>query len=409
MKKIHSILVAASISLAMALTPSCSDSGGGSGDDPSSSSGNALLLYITANFSDVNGDGELRWMNTNDTILDNGYIIFAQDSKVFANNGKIFVLERPFNSSTFISSGILNCLSPATGQPVSYGSDTLETGSNPYDIAFIDTLGYIAQYGLNYLYVFNVKTCQKADSIPLPILPADTASGASIKAASIKASGNTLFVVMQRWNPYSTVADSGVLLTIDATSKTLLNRIPLNYYNPQSSVLSGGKLYIASAWDLTSPPYGLGINPAQSGIEYVTLTGNTSTPLVNGTQLDNSGTGAGATSMVLGNGQLWTIAYKDWPLNQDVDANVKSVAIPGGGVGITVPNVSKANCLAYDSLTKKLFIGNGTKDSTTLNPPFYFSLKAYNTATPTVSAIDVLNSKSSDNALPPYSLAIVRW
>jgi hypothetical protein len=394
--------MAAGISLALTFTLSCSGDSGGD-DDSNSSSGGALLLNFTSNY--VNG--ALRWMNTTDAALASGSLSFNNDSKVITHGGKIFVLERPLDNSTFTSNGTLNCLSPTSGSPTSYGTAELEDGSNPYDIAFIGTTGYIAQYGLNYLQVFDVTTCGLTDTIQLPnVLPGNAVTGSSQNAASIKASGNTLLVVMQRWIQYppDTVdanreATNGVLVRINAPAKTLIDTVELNYYNPQSSVLDGNNLYIASAYDLYSS-----INGTVSGIEVVNIAASStsSTPLVNGGTL-----GGGATSMVLGDDVLWTIVYQSWG-----NATVKSVSF-GGAVLNTVPNVDKATCLAYDNVANKLFIGNGTVyDTTSTAPIFNPSLKAYYVTLPTPpppsNPIDVGNSVYP-TSFPPYSLAIVRW
>jgi len=300
MKKLHSTLVAVSISLAMALTlPSCSNGGGGGdGGDPSSSSGNALLLNFTSDYT----DGVLRWMNTADTALDAGELTgFDQDSKVFAHNGKIFILERPTDTTVtpWRTDGRLNCLSPATGQPVSYGSVPLATGSNPYDIAFIGNTGYIAQYGIDSVQIFDATNCQLNGRIGLPsTIPVQYSSSsvvATANAASIKTDGTKLYVVMQTWKSYPDTATNGALVRINLTSGYPRDSMLLNYYNPQSSILNNGNLYIASAWDLTAPPYGFGIIPAVSGVEVVNSVAGTSpqsTPFVSGTTLNGGVTRA---------------------------------------------------------------------------------------------------------------------
>jgi len=412
MKKIHSTLAAASLMLAITLTSSCTGDGGGDDEDSSSSNGvssssggalsssggNNLLLYFT---SDYMTEGVLRWMNTNATSLNpptDSLEGFNQDSKVFAYDGKIFILERPYDTSDSTNGGILNCFNPpssSSGKPVRYGQQQLAHRSNPYDIAFIGDKGYIAQYDEDSIQIFNVGDCSLNGKIPLPnVLDGDTSSRASQNAASIKANGNTLLVVMQRWNlyPYDTVPGipkTGVLLRIDAPSKTLLNRIDLNYYNPQSSVLkSDGTLYIASAFDLM-----YGIRPDSSGIEYVTSTGNTSTPLVNGT---STGLGGGPTNMVLDSTEqiLYTTVYISYG-----NAPVKRVPISGSTPFNTLPGIVQSVCLAYDKDIQRLFVGDGDPFSGSTTP----SLKFY------TSGVTSTVSLSTPPALAPYSLAILRY
>jgi hypothetical protein len=400
MKKVHSTLVAVSISLAMALTLSCSgDGGGGDGGDSSSSSGNSLLLNFTSNYN----LGELRWMPTNINSLNAGKIPFNQDSKVFAHNGKIFLLERPLITSVnpMRSDGILNCLKVTAGEPALWRADTLALGSNPYDIAFIGNTGYIAQYGINSVRIFDADSCKLGGTIPLPstipVQYSSSSASATTNAVSIETDGANLYVVMQTWIDYPTEAANGVLVRINATTKQITDTIPLTYYNPQSSILKNGKIYIASAYALAldSTPVTL----PKSGVEWVALSGSNHDTLVSGTRLNG-----GVTSMALDSaGQLYMAVYRAW-------GNVPLYSVPIGDgndtLSVSPTNIKEVTCLVYDDATEKLFIGNGTPGSTTVTTP---SLMVYNTSNGGGSATPVLNSDYPTNAYPPYSLAIVRY
>jgi hypothetical protein len=377
--------------LAILLTLSCSDSGGESGD-PADSSVNALLLNFTSNMLD---EGELRWMKTDSDSLDTLYLEFEQDSKVFAHNGKIFILERT-GAPPAPTNGTLSCLTPPLSSNSNVVRTPLDPGSNPYDIAFIGTKGYIAQYGLNYIQSFNVGDCSLAETIPLPnVMIGNPNSGATTNAASIRADGNTLLVVMQRWNPYPSyptpgVAEKGILVRIDAATKDTIDTIQLKYYNPQASVLSGGKLYIASVYAYDTIPVTL----TKGGIEYVNLNNKSaSDTLVSGTRL-----GGGATNIVLGNnGLLWTTVYWTWG-----SVTVKSVSTSDGTPSTALGSISDPTCMVYDDIENSLFVGNGTVyDSPSLTPSLKKVIGSSNS--------DVGNSQYPSKALPPYSLAIVRW
>jgi len=396
MKKVHSILVAASFTLAIALTPSCSGGGGG-GDGGGSEK--SLLLNFTSDYA----NGELRWLNPDSTplTLDNDYINFDQDSKVFAYKGQIFLLERPTvgTSPNIVTNGTLNCFDPPLSNATIPTKTALADSSNPSDIAFIDKKGYIAQYGLNYLVVFGVNGCNKLDTINLPNVISNTTMfppGSSSNAISIKAKGSTLLVVMQRWTAYPDSATNGILVRINANNKKLIDTIPLTYRNPQTSILHGDTLYIGSAFSLNDQPYGPGINTAVSGVEYVSLSNKNKGVLVSGTTLNG-----GVTSMALDSaGQLYLAVYRTW-------GNVPLYRVPPSSSGpIQVQGIVQATCMVYDYKTSKLFIGNGTAYSPSVLDP---SLMYYNTTTPAVPADTVDNSKTTDNAYPPYSLAIVRY
>jgi len=424
MKKVHSIFATAAFALAISLTPSCSGDGGG--DDGSSSSivpssssdiassssvpggssssgGGALLLNFTSNY--VNG--RLFWMDVSSSSLGGSYLSFNQDSQVFANNdnGMIYVLERSTSGTT--TNGYLNCLSLTTGSPVlmSPSHIQLAIGSNPYDIAFIGDKGYIAQYGIDSVQIFNTDDCSLVSGqIPLPsnipVIYSSSSAPTTTNAVSIKTDGTDLYVVMQTWINYPTSSPSngqpgnGALVRVNPNPGSgTRDSMLLNFYNPQSSVLSGNTIYIASTNNLDTA-----INGALSGIEYVSiggsLVGKTSDTLTTGTRL-NSGVDVGPTSMVLGNSVLWTIVYASWG-----NAIVQAIDISSGNVVYTVPttSVNAASCLAYDSVSTNLFIGNG-------NPFTTYSLISWDlSSTPTT-----IGNSSAAPVYAPYSLAIVRW
>jgi len=105
-------------------------------------------------------------------------------------------------------------------------------------------------------------------------------------ASSIKASGDTLLITLQRLENWS-ATKPGLLVRIKASTKTVIDTIQLNFYNPSSSVLSNGKLY-ASLQGAYNEDYSIDVT--KSGIAVVTLATGISEVLATGTQL---GGGAG--------------------------------------------------------------------------------------------------------------------
>jgi len=317
-------------------------------------------------------------------------------------------LERPSVGSppNITTNGTLNCLNPpstssSSSKPTHYGysPQDLGSGSNPYDIAFIGNTGYIALYGTNSVRIFDTDSCKLGSTIQLPstflVQYSSSSVVATANAASIKTDGTKLYVVMQTWKSYPDTATNGILvrLNTNGTPNNPYDIVQLKYYNPQSSVLKNDTLYIASAYNLSSPP---GIDTTKSGIEYLNgLTASTTTKLISGYSLG----GRGPTSMVLGNGVLWTIAYKEW--TTDLDAKVMSVSLVGSVDSTRVPSANKATCLVYDNNLDYLFIGNATAFSTT--PA---SLIRYNTISNSTTTI---GNSTAPAALPPYSLAILRY
>jgi DNA-binding beta-propeller fold protein YncE len=221
---------------------------------------------------------------------------------------------------------------------------------------------------LDYVQAFNPATCELGDKIDLPITEAN--------ASSIKASGDTLLVIAQRLESYA-ATKPGLLIRINASTKTIIDTIQLKLYNPHSSVLSKGKLYVSSIDDFFAFE--------NAGIEVVNLATGTSEILVTGAQL-----GGGAQGIALDEASqiLYVSVYADWG-----DAPVKPVNLTSKAVGTALPNITDAaNGLVFDSETGKLFVANTD------------GLKIYDTKTKTTTDVN-----EGANALPPYSLAIAKW
>ncbi|MCL2208355.1 MAG: hypothetical protein FWB90_09755 [Fibromonadales bacterium] len=317
---------------------------------------------LLLNFTSDRTTGVLRWMDPNSTSLFSGEMLFDQDSKVFANGKDIFVLERKNLGAT----NILSCM-----QADKIGSETpkqavLEDLSNPYEIAVIGNKGYIAMYDLDYVQEFDPATCLLGEKIDLPIIQAN--------AVSIKASGDILLVIAQRLEFYA-ATKPGLLIRINASTKALIDTIQLNFYNPGSSVLSNGKLYISSVDDYFSF--------ANAGIEVVDLAAGISEILVTGAEL-----GGGANYIALDEAnQILYVSVMD----SDYNTPVKSLTLSNKAISADLPGIiSSFGGFLLDSETGRLFIADAT------------GLKIYDTASQ--QAISV-----SGDALPPTSLAIARW
>jgi hypothetical protein len=345
----------------------CSDEGSNNGNNENIE-GNSLLLNFTSN----NESGELRWMDINATSLAAGSISFDQDSKVIAHNGQVFVLERP----NFGTKGNLSCINPQTmAPPNSSTQKSLENASNPYDIAFAGNKGFIALYGLDYLQTFDASSCTLGEKIDFP---GNYANGLSFSAnaSSIKTSGDTLLVILQRLTQvdgWLTATKPGLLLRIK-TNGAFIDTIQLKFHNPQASVLNGGKLIVASN------NYG-----SAEGIEIVNLATGMSETLATGEQL-----GGGVSSIALDEvaQTLYASIYATWGT-----VPVKPINLSSKSVGSALSNITDSfNGLVFDSESKKLFIADAA------------GLKIYDTVLNTTTPVN-----EGNNALPPYSLAIVRW
>ncbi|GHV14312.1 hypothetical protein AGMMS49938_10210 [Fibrobacterales bacterium] len=359
----NSLLLGRNLILSIAVSLAifaCSDNGG-STDDADNIGKNGLLLNFTSDYT----SGELKWMNLDSTTLSAGKLAFDQDSKVVAVGENIFVLER--------SLGNLNCLLPQTiGDAESVLQVKLETGANPYDLAVIGEKGYIAQNGLDYIQVFNTATCTLGEKIDLPI--------ESSSAVSVKSAGDTLLVVLQRLENWQSTKP-GLLVRINASSKSVIDTVQLNLFNPSSAVLNSGKLYVsAQKYDDN-----FAIDLEYSGIEIVDLSSKKSEVLFKGTDLSG---GVSGLALDEKNQILYAIIYSAWG-----DAPVKPITLSNKNLGAALPNITDAsNGLVFDGVGEKLFVADAG------------GLKIYFSASKTTAS-----ANEGENALPPYSLAISRW
>jgi len=317
---------------------------------------NSLLLNFTSDYE----TGLLRWMDPDSTSLLSGEISFDQDSKVFANGKDIFVLERKDWGAT----NILSCMQ---ADKIGDKKQTrLENLSNPYEVAVIGNKGYIAMYDLDYVQEFDPATCTLGEKIDLQITQAN--------AASIKASGDTLLVIAQRLESYS-ATKPGLLIRIKTSTKTLIDTIPLKFYNPGYSILSKGKLYVSSIDDY--------FTFANAGIEVVDIKTGSSEIIATGTQL-----GGGVSSMALDekNQILYASVYASYG-----NVPVKPVTLSNKTIGAALPSITDSfGGILLDSETNRLFIADVE------------GLKIYDTASQQIIAVN-------GGTLPTSSLAIARW
>jgi len=196
----------------------------------------------------------------------------------------------------------------------------------------------------------------------------------TLNPSTIKASGDTLLVTLQRLENWA-ATKPGLLVRIKASTKTVIDTIQLNFYNPSSSVLSNGKLYV-SLQGAYNEDYSIDV--AKSGIAVVDLATGISKVLVTGTQL---GGGAGDIALDEANQILYasvSVSFGNSP--------VKPINLAAKTVGDALPNIPDASGgLVFDKAGKKLFIGDKP------------GLKVYDPVANTTTTV-------GNQDLPPYSL-----
>jgi hypothetical protein len=247
----------------------------------------------------------------------------------------------------------------------------LEQGANPYEVAVSGDMGYIVFYNADYVQTFNVNTCVPSGvKINLPITQAN--------ASSIKISGDTLLILSQRLDADFSATKPGLLILMNAGSGNLIDSIPLKFYNPNSSILSNGKLYVSSMGDYS--------DLKKSGIEVVDLKTGTSDTIASGTRL-----GGGSNGMALdeSNHILYASVYASWG-----DVPVKPIDLNSKAIASALPGITDSfGGLVFDSKSGRLFIADAE------------GLKIYDKANGSVTQV----TSRGEAALPPSSLAIARW
>ena len=376
---------------AVALTLfACSGSNNDGKDAPKTcnigTEGNSLLFSFTSDFA----TGELRWMAPDSAEYSPGAWSFGQDSYITAAGDDLFVLTR--------YPGILTCIKARDICNKKLWKQEKLDDENPYEVVIIDGKGYMVLWDTHYIQVFDPSRCSQTDKIPLPALPPLQEGNTSISSrnpASIKASGDTLLITMQRleWDNLgmSPKTPNGLLVRINATAKTLIDTIPLKLHNPSifgSTALSKGKLYIPQngLWD---PGMNL-LNNDQAGLEVVDLGTGETEVLITGTEL-----GGGVQSIALDEEEqiMYMLVYREWR-----DAPIIPFDLVAKKAGTALPNVIDGfGGIKFDEAARRLFIGERDLEG--------FGLKVYDPATKTT----ILVRDNEKYPLPPYSQAVTRW
>jgi hypothetical protein len=339
--------------------------------------GNSLLFNFTSDFI----AGELRWMSPDSTKYSPGALSLGQNTYISAIGENLFALTR--------NPGTLTCIK---AKDICNEKAIKQVGlsdANPYEVVVIDNKGYMILWDAHYIQVFDPSECTLIEKIHLPELLKNP--------SSIKASGDTLLISMQRleWDNLgmSPKTPSGLLVLINANTGTLIDTISLKLYNPHKTILSKGKLYISQngLWDLDMnilrDENGLIMG---AGLEVVDLATRTTEILITGSEL-----GGGVQGIALDEKEqiMYMLVYSEWKNTPVVPFDLETKI-----AGNPLQSIKDAfGDLIFDEVKRKLFIGERDLDN--------FGLKIYDPATKTI--IPVRDDKKY--SLPPYSQAIARW
>ncbi len=277
-----------------------SDNSSASEDESSSSD---VVSLTGAYFATDYKSGELRWIDKDGKISGKS-ISFYQDSKLIANGGDLYVLERM--GADNISLWDPEKLDDGAKEAVLW-QVSLDDGANPTDMAFDGTKAWVA--------------LQNADSL-IQVSTEDGKISKSIKTSAFSAKGETspyvadielrdgnLYVLMQRYTydaeNWVTTYPKGLVAVYDASSGELKDTIQLATKNPTAMSFFDGVLYVATQGEYNES-YGTDADENR-GIEKVDLDKKTSKLFVSGEKL-----GGGIYAFVSEGNVAYAAVYKSY-------------------------------------------------------------------------------------------------
>lgn len=166
-------------------------------------------------------------------------INFDQDNAVKSVEGRVYLIDRTAGTVTGFTGN-------TPGQNITLNVQT-GANSNPYGIAVSGGKGYVARYNKSSLLILgdvNALGGGTRDSIDLSAYAHAEGGGIPFMSGVI-AHGGYVFVTLERWKTDYSAQDSGLVVVIDAATKSVEKTITLNFKNPGGGVVKDGVWYIA--------------------------------------------------------------------------------------------------------------------------------------------------------------------
>ena len=335
----------------------------------SSSSKDVVTAYV---FGSDYTSGELRWVINNKVSEDK--LPFNQDSKIIPVDGNLFVLER-------YGADNLAVVDMSTNK-VKWQID-LGANANPSDLvkANKDEV-WLALDGEAKFVKVAVKDGKITKTVKTEAFA--QAEGQSPHLVDFEVSGDTLFALFQRYTTEGWTTSypaPGLLAMYKLSDGSLLDTIGLAKKNPIAMGFAKGKLYVGSMAEYNNS-WGTDADDAR-GIEVVDFAKKTSSMVVDGVKL-----GGGIYAFVVDakNAIAYAAIYK-------VGGNVPvaKVNLASGSVEFVSGIPDAEGSLAVDA-TGMLYVGDRSYGASAL---YVYDAMATKIAAPA-------------NALPPYSIAIVK-
>ena len=341
MKKIQNNVIAsvAKQSLALLTVTSLAFGLAACGDDSSSSSGvgpeenETVETTIKAVvFGSDYTTGELRWIDKDNKISKKSLDFFS-DSKVAANAGDLYVMERMgADNITKIDPEKLE----SDGKKAVIWQVSLDDDANPTDMVFDGEKAWVALQNADSLIQISTKDGKIAKSIKTGKFAYEGEKSPYV--TDLELADGKLYALFQRYTKdenWNMTYPKGLLAIYDAKSGDLKDTIQLKAQNPSAMTYFDGAIYVASMGEYNEF-YGTDADDKR-GIEKVNLKDKKSEMLVSGEKL-----GGGVYTFAAEDGVVYVGAYKgsgDVPLmkvalkDKKVET-VKGIADAEGSVAV---------------------------------------------------------------------------
>ena len=165
-------------------------------------------------------------------------IAFDQDNKAVSADGVTYLFDRTQGVITGFTGDM-------PGENVVLDVQT-GANSNPYGIAFAGGKAFVPRYNQSSLLILGSPGTLNGgarDSIDLSAYAHDSANGVP-RMSLVATHGNHVFVAMQRLNHQWVANDTALVIVFDATTKAVVDTIPLTFRNPVSGAVLDGVWYL---------------------------------------------------------------------------------------------------------------------------------------------------------------------
>jgi len=253
------------------------------GDDSSSSAASSEEVEVSLTgvvFTSDYTTGELRWIDKEGKISENS-LSFYQDSKVFTDDGDLYVLEAMGGDN-------ISKLDPekleSEGKKAVTWQVSLDDGSNPVDLAVEDGEAWVALQAADSLVKISTDNGKILKSINTGKFAQDDVSP---YVADIEVDDGNLYVLMQRYvmdaETWVTTYPKGLLAIYDASTGDLKDTVQLKTKNPSALIVEDGAVYVATHGEYNAS-YGTDADD-QRGIEKVNVSKKSSSLYISGEEL----------------------------------------------------------------------------------------------------------------------------